>query len=288
MAYSLDKAFVTKYESEVKLVFQREASILRSTVDVETNIVGKDSRVQIKGVSKIVRRGAATGLLPLSNSDTSTISVPIDDYWVNELVQREDVARMITNEQSSLKRAQGMLLGRQFDGIILDALDDGTTTAKSNVIVHGGSGLTNAKLLKAVEMLAGNSAGGERCIVISAKQWSDLMGEDKFVSADYVGNDNPPWKNYAIQPKTYLGCTILTLPDAERDGVGAIPKTGNVRSCFAFSKNAIKVSVLKDGDGHTELTESPERKGVLVTSRLSAGAKVIFSTGVVEIQAQET
>ena len=73
----------------------------------------------------------------------------------------------------------------------------------------GTTGLTKAKVLQAFEQLGTNDVpdDGQRFAVIGWRQWSDLLDLQEFASAEFVGDDQLPWRG--MQAKRWLGTTWL-------------------------------------------------------------------------------
>ncbi len=79
-------------------------------------------------------------------------------------------------------KAGAYALGRKTDELIIQRFDASTNYAGGDT-----DGLTKAKVLAAFEMLgeADVPDDGERYAIVGWKQWSDLLGIEEFVNADY-------------------------------------------------------------------------------------------------------
>ena len=67
---------------------------------------------------------------------------------------------------------------------------------------------------------------GQRFAVVGWKQWSDLLNIEEFANADYVGDDDLPWKG--TQAKRWLGS--LWLPHS------GLPKLDGVRTASGTTR----------------------------------------------------
>ena len=123
-------------------------------------------------------------------------------------------------------------------------------------------GLTKGKVLTAFEMLGTVDVAdyGQRFAVVGWKQWSELLNIEEFANADYVGDDDLPWKG--TQAKRWLGS--LWLPTvAFRNSIMSVLASGTTRRCRAidrrgdraahFINNMMGVPDRSDGRRHPAL-----------------------------------
>ena len=116
---------------------------------------------------------------------------------------------------------------------------------------------------------------GERYAVVGWKQWSALLGLEEFASADYIGEDDLPWRDF--QARRWLG--TLWMPHS------GLPLEGNARSCFWYHKTAVG-----HASGHevaTDVTWHGDRAAHFVNSMMSQGACLIDPQGVVHFKVTE-
>jgi hypothetical protein len=172
-----------------------------------------------------------------------------------------------------LANAGAFALGRKTDELVIAALNDTTSE-----IADAGAGLTKAKILEAFETLGQTDVpdDGQRYAVVGWKQWSDLLGIDEFAKADYVGDDNLPWKG--TQAKMWLG--TLWMPHS------GLPKNASgVRSCYWYHKTAIGHAI--GAEVASDITWHGDRAAHFVNNSMSQGACLIDGDGVIRLQAQE-
>ena len=117
---------------------------------------------------------------------------------------------------------------------------------------------------------------GERYAIIGWKQWSDLLGIQEFANADYVGEDELPWRG--TQAKKWLGALWMPHSGLTKDG-------SNVRFCYWYHKTAIGHAVGKDVK--SDVTWHGDRAAFFINNMMSQGACVIDHTGVVSLRCLE-
>lgn len=271
MATSIDQAFIKQFEAEVFTAYQRMGSKLRSTVRSKNNIVGSSTIFQKvgKGVASTKSRH---GNVPVMNVDHSAIEVTLQDYYAGDWVDKLDELKTNIDERGVIANAGAYALGRKTDDMIITAL-----AASTNSIVHGSTGMTLAKVQKALELLGAVDVpdDGERYAVVGWKQWSELLALKEFASADYVGPDQLPFN--LTQAKKWLGTTWI--PHA------GLPVATNIRKTFWYHKTAIGHAV--GADIQSDISWHGDKAAHFVNNMMSQGAGLIDLNGVVVIECSE-
>ncbi len=271
MTTTIDQAFVKQFEREVHEAYQRQGSKLRNTVRVKNGVRGSSTVFQRVG------KGAATtkarhGMVPVMNVDFSTVEAFLVDYYAGEWVDRLDELKTNIDERQVLANAGAYALGRKTDELIIEALDSSTTVAGS-----ASSGLTKEKVLEAFELLGENDVpdDGQRYAVIGWKQWSELLSLPEFANAEFVGDDQLPWRG--SQAKFWLG--TLWIPHS------GLPLASGVRTCFWYHRSAVGHAIGQDVV--TDITWHGDRAAHFVSNMMSQGAVLIDPTGVVKMPCLE-
>ena len=198
MSTSIDQAFVKQFEREVHEAYQRQGSKLRGTVRVKTGVIGGATIFQRVGTAAAQTKGRHA-MVPVTGLDHSSVEVPLVDFYVGEWIDKLDELKTNIDERQVLAHAGAFALGRKTDDLIVQALLGATGT-----VGDGTTGMTKAKVLGAFETLGGNDVpdDGQRFAVVGWKQWSDLLDLAEFASAEFVGDDQLPWRG--IQAKRWL------------------------------------------------------------------------------------
>ncbi len=271
MSTTIDQAFVKQFEREVHAAYQRQGSKLRATVRVKNGVVGSSTVFQRVG------KGAANtksrhGMVPLMNVEFSAVEAQLVDYYAGEWIDRLDELKTNIDERQVLANAGAFALGRKTDEIIINAL-----AAADQVAGAGSTGLTKAKVLEAFEQLGTNDVpdDGQRFAVIGWRQWSDLLDLNEFSSAEFVGDEQLPWRG--MQAKMWLG--TMWIPHS------GLPLVNGVRTCFWFHKSAVGHAIGQDVT--SDITWHGDRAAHFVANSMSQGAGLIDAAGVVKLPCLE-
>lgn len=271
MSITIDQAFSKQFEREVHEAYQRQGSKLRATVRVKNGVRGSSTTFQKVG------KGAAStkarhGMVPVMNVDFSAVEATLVDYYAGEWVDQLDELKTNLDERQVLANAGAFALGRKTDELIIDALRGGDRVAGQPT-----GGLTKDKVLEAFELLgeADVPDDGQRYAVIGWKQWSDLLSVPEFANAEFVGDDQLPWRG--TQAKVWLG--TLWMPHS------GLPEAAGVRSCFWYHKSAIGHAIGQDAKA--DITWHGDRAAHFISNSMSQGAVLIDNDGVVTLPCLE-
>ena len=225
MSTSVPQSFVKHFQADVHLNYQQMGSKLRNTVRSKNNIVGSSTTFQKVGKGTASTK-ARHGKVPVMNVDHEPVECTLADYYAGDWVDSLDEMKTNVNERHVVAKAGAYALGRKTDEQVIAELDTSTNYAQD-----GTTGLTKAKVLEAFELLgeADVPDDGQRYAIVGWKQWSDLLQIDEFANADYIGDDDLPWKG--TQAKRWLG--TLWMPHAN------LTKAGTVRFTYWYHKTAI-------------------------------------------------
>jgi hypothetical protein len=271
MSTSIDQAFVKQFEREVHQAYQRQGSRLRHAVRAKNGVVGSSTVFQRVGTATAKTKGRHA-MVPVTSTDFNAVEVMLTDYYVGEWIDRLDELKTNMDERQVLANAGAFALGRKTDEIVIDALS--TATQSAGV---GSTGLTKAKVLEAFEQLGARDVpdDGQRFAVIGWRQWSDLLDLNEFSSAEFVGDDQLPWRG--MQAKMWLG--TMWLPHS------GLPLAGGVRTCFWFHKSAVGHAIGQDVT--TDITWHGDRAAHFVANSMSQGAGLIDPAGVIKLPCLE-
>ena len=271
MSTSIDKAFVKQFEREVHEAYQRQGSKLRNTVRTKNNVRGSSTTFQKVGKGTAATK-ARHGKVPVMNIDHTPVECQLIDYYAGDWVDQLDELKVNIDERQVLANAGAYALGRKTDELIINALNAATNTAGSSA-----DGLTKAKVLAAFETLGGGDVpdDGQRYAIIGWKQWSDLLEIPEFASAEYVSNEQLPWRG--TQAKFWLG--TLWMPHS------GLPAAASVRSCFWYHRSAVAHAVGQEVV--TDITWHGDRAAHFVSNSMSQGAALVDAAGVVKLPCLE-
>lgn len=271
MSTQVEQSFIANFEAEVHVQYQQMGSKLRNTVRTKDSVVGATTTFQKVGKG-IASTKARHGLVPVMNVDHTPIECVLQDYYAGDWVDRLDELKTNINEQQIVAKAGAYALGRKTDEMVINQLATSTNFAGSDT-----DELTKLKVLTAFEMLgeADVPDDGQRFAVVGWKQWSDLLNIDEFANADYVGDEQLPWKG--TQAKRWLG--TLWIPHS------GLPKIGSVRYCFWYHKTAIGHGI--GSEVKTDITWHGDHAAHFVNNMMSQGACLVDGSGVVTLRCLE-
>lgn len=271
MSTSVSLSFKRQYESEVHMEYQRIGSKLRNTVRTKNNIKGESTTFQKIGTG-VATTKTRHGNVPTMNLDHTPITCTLSDHYAADDVDKLDELKLQHDERRAIVQSGAFALGRQTDQLLIDAAATTTTT-----VAAGGAGFTKTKALSALETLGDNDVpdDGNRFAFVGWKQWTELLDIPEFKNADYVGDDKLPWKG--VQAKIWLG--TLWMPHS------GLTKVGNDRQCLWYHKSALGHAIGEDIT--SDIWWNGEKQMHRITNRMSMGACLIDSNGVVRIDCQE-
>lgn len=248
MTPQVDRSFIRNFEAEVHVQYQQMGSKLRNTVRTKDNVTGLSTIFYKLG------------------SSVPPVQCELRDYFAGDWIDDLDALRVNIHEQLVVAKASAYALGRKSDELIVAALAD----VRSRVFPSEREGLSREKVLVVHGFVEESMPDdGQRFAVVGWKQWADLLAIEEFANADYVNEDELPWKG--TQAKRWLG--TLWLPHS------GLPKSGDVRRCFWYHKTAIGHAI--GPEVRTDVTWHGDRASHFVNNMLSQGACVIDAERVV-------
>lgn len=165
-------------------------------------------------------------------------------YEWADLVDKQDVIRMLIDPQSAYVINAAMAMGRAFDEEFIDAFtadafegEEGTTVVPfpaGNIIETGGggTGLTVSKI-KAAKLAMDNVPvpEGNRWFVASPDGFIDLLSDPQVTSSDYNTVKALSEGGGTIVGQSYLGFQYVSSI--------LLPLSGNIRQCYAWHYSAM-------------------------------------------------
>jgi hypothetical protein len=283
MSTGLSTAFIQLFDAEVKQAYQGSA-VLNNVCRMRTGVVGSTANFPNVGKGQATVRTPQTDVTPL-NTSFGTTSVSLTDYNASEYSDIFNQQKVNFDERRELAQVVGNAIGRRQDQVIIDALSSasaGSTVA--NTVRTSGSGASDldvAKILAGKKALdAKNVPPTDRHLIIHANNLSNLLTDERAVSADYQQLK----ALVAGQINSFLGFTVHMIGDRDEGGL-AIDGSSD-RICYAFHKMAVACAV--GIAPKTEVNYIPEKTSFLVTSMLSMGASVIDTDGLVDVTCRES
>lgn len=288
MAVTIDQAFITQFESEVKLAYQQMGARLRNTVRLRTGINGSTVRFQKVGTGAATSKGRH-GDVPVMNAVHSYVTATMEDWYAGDYVDKLDELKVNIDERQVTVNTGAYALGRKIDSLVITALGSSLPAASYNRTGMAGAlptGASRASYFKDIILGAFrflNDANvpddGDRYCLVGPYQWNDLLNITEFASSDYVGADQLPWLRGGMTAKRWLN-TVFML----HTGLDTANSAGS-RVCYMYHKSAIGL-----GEGAsitTDITWQGTKASWFIDNMMSAGAIRIEDTGVYQFYGQE-
>lgn len=268
MSAAIDQAFITQFDTEIKLAYQRMGSKLSNTVRRKANVKGSKTDFRKAGTGTA---GTKTrhGLVPLMQIGRSLVDCTLEDHYAADYVDKMDELKSNQDERKIVSDTAAGALGRKSDDILVDAMDAGA----GNTRVAGGTGLTEAKVLAEQEAF-GNAEipdDGQRYWLIPPEGWSDLLGIPSFAQAEFIGSDDLPWKG-GMSAKRYASFMFIPY-------TGLRAGSGGATEVATLAYHTTAVGHASGQDVTSEVNYVAERVAHLLNSMLSQGACVIDPVG---------
>jgi hypothetical protein len=224
MSINVPNHAVQQYSTNVQVLLQQMGSRLAPAVMSGSHVGNSASPVDQWGA--IEANDVTTRFADMPRTDA-----PNDRRWVhpidsdiNQLVDKFDMLRLLTDPKGVLAHTAVMALGRKKDLRILNAffgaaktgITGGTDTAydtnnEVTVSIGGTNSRINvAKIIAVREKMMANNIDfdmEEAYIGITAKDHSALLNEIQITSSDFTGGDRPVLKDGKVT--TFLGFTFI-------------------------------------------------------------------------------
>jgi hypothetical protein len=269
MATSITNAFITQFEAEVHMAYQRMGSKLKNLTRTVNGVNGNTVKFQkvAKGSANTKARHAEVVAMDLAHSN---VSATLTDYYAADYVDKLDELKVNIDERQVVANSAAYALGRKTDSVITSVMENATQLANNSS--GTGTGMNLGKAQAMMELFNTNDVPDDqqRYWVVGPKQWSDLINLDQFSRVEYVGESELPYAG-GMTAKRWLGFLWFVHSGLETSG-------STDRHTVAFHKSALGMGI--GSDVKTEVNYIPEKVSHLITSMLSIGGVLIDSDGI--------
>ena len=129
MANTIDQAFITQFETEVHLAYQRMGSKLRNTVRTVSNVSGSTARFQKIGTGSASTKSRNGQVTPMELTHT-TVDVSMSDFYAAEFIDKLDELKTNIDERQAVATSAAAALGRKTDELRYTAMDAGANASQ--------------------------------------------------------------------------------------------------------------------------------------------------------------
>lgn len=198
----ITQAFVTAWDTAIRVEAAQRESRLMSAVYDRGSITGESFTINFLGDdgSLLDANSVRHGDTEWSLADHSTPIVNMADFYKAFPLDRNDIPKMLVNPVTGGDYMNLLMAAknRRIDDIIYRAArgsqlkKDGTSEAlpASQLIAHGGTGFTKAKIIQAKKIFRANEAdefaGEELYMTYNAEMLEDILTDTTLTSADYM------------------------------------------------------------------------------------------------------
>lgn len=288
MSNQITEAFVQQFADNFMHVAQQQASRLESAVVVESGIVGMSKSINRLGQRAAQRRIARHADTPINDQPHSTRYVDLFDWEDGDMIDDQDKIRLLIDPTSDYVKAMVSALNRAKDDVIISAFGGSSRSSTGSIalpsgqkIVHGGTGMTKAKLVTARKLFraaeADDEAGEELYIAYGSEALEDLLNDTTLTNTEY---------------NTVLSMMSGTFPTGAKlfgftpKPTERLQKSGTTRYCYAWAKSGTTLGV--GAEVKSRVGEDPGKGfNVRVYAKMSIGAVRVEEEKVVEIQCTE-
>jgi len=274
MSAAISNAFITQFEAEVHMAYQRKGSKLKNLVRVVNGVSGESVKFQKVGTGEATSKARHAEVVAMNISHTN-VTATLADFYASDYVDKLDELKTNIDERAVIANNAAYALGRKTDSIITDAMSSATTLA-NNAGAQGGTVSTDMNVDKFQEMQALFGTNdvpddNQRYWAIGPNQWSDLLDDDQWSRMEYIGSNELPFAGMNYTAKRFLG--FLTFVHSGLDTSGSTD-----RHTIAWHKSSMGLGV--GSEVRTEVNYIPEKVAHLMTSYLSMGSILIDTNGI--------
>lgn len=293
MSLEIDVAFVDQFTSNVIHLAQQKGSRLRDTVRHE-DISGKRKAFERIGHTAARKRTSR-------HSDTPRMEVPHSRRWLGladydwaDLVDKEDEIRLLISPTSHYAKEASYAMGRAMDDVIIEAYDAPVFTGENGDVVStfdanqevgedvGGTdtNLNVEKLIETKSLFGVNDVDEDLplILVVTQYQLDALLRQTEVTNSDY----NTVKALAAGKVDSFMG---FNFKRTQR-----LPKTGAVRSCYAYVSGEQSPIILGVGkDINSRMSERADKNYALqVFFSMSIGATRVTDQEIVRVLCTES
>ncbi len=291
MSTSIDTAFITSYEAQVKHVYQRQGAYLKEAVRMKPNVVGSTAVFQKIGKGTATTKARHGTITPMNQTHTAP-SCTLADFYAGDWVDRLDEAKTNINERDALAEGGAMALGRKVDDQITTVLD--TTSQASITITVSSKANILAGALTFAEAAWDNDVPNDGMVyaVVTPRLWSQFMTNDQFGRAEYVRADGMAWVSGPSvgmgKWKEWMG--IKFKMQTGLPGAGTATAKGFIwhKNAIGYAAGAHAGNIAANGMVGADITWHGDRAAHFVNHMMSGQACLIDDTGVIESNHNDT
>jgi len=293
MAFFNEAWFIHQLNDTLVQLAQQKIQKTQGSYRVKMGVVGKTypfNRIGPAVMSPLARDADTTYINPASSKRRAQLADQGAAVLIDELDQLKTIVNLDSEHAANLTNARN----RALDDIILaasigaatsvDEAGESTSTVAlpgGQTIANGGTGLTLAKILSTAEIMNGQDVDpDDRYFFYSAHAMTNLLNNTVVTSSDFSTIQALSRGGFAMD-QSWMGFRWRMST--------RLPKTGNIRTCIAWQKNAVGGAIAAVTEQDVTVSDAPHKwNNKQCVIKLSAGGTRIDDAGVVSIDIDET
>jgi|GEM_PF-867569 len=263
--------YTVQYDKRVNHLLQSEGFLLRGTTSPPVDVKGNTLQFFILGRGEASEMSQTVEMVQPANLGKDTIDVTMKDYQFAEFVRHGEPDRISVEFRTAIQEAGSMALGRKFDRVILQAMDN---EAANIVTIGDGTAAispVDCSQGKAEINALGMMRQNEFFLPVPSIAWEQLNLYKVFNHADYTGPELT-FKSMG-GAKTWNNIHFFQLPDEAFTS----PATGQF---YTYLWNKRTVGFGSNYNIKSVITYENLFTSWLYNSTMSGAAKVIQTPGV--------
>ena len=117
MSATITNAFITQFESEVHMAYQRMGSKFKNLVRVVNGVSGESVKFQKVGTGEATTKARHAEVVAMNISHTN-VTATLSDFYASDYVDKLDELKTNIDERSVIANNAAYALGRKTDSII--------------------------------------------------------------------------------------------------------------------------------------------------------------------------
>lgn len=289
------------YSSGLETLCQQMTARTRDCVTIEGKTGERVSFDQI-GDTELEERNNDTADLPTVDFAEDRRWMSNIEYSGRKLLGRKTKLEILNDPTNAYSQGFAYAGARQLDRTVIRAALADTFIGKkgegkislpnAQIVPHGGTGMSVAKLKAGVEILKAAEAympGDTITCFWTAKHEHVFIDANEVKSSDF--NNTKVMVDGEL--RSYFGVNFRRMEDTKRRNpktgikttIPMLPKAGNVRSLIMFVKSGIKLNITEEMFGSVDWL--PEKQAWQVSATFEGGAVRMQEDKVVVIEVQE-
>lgn len=268
MTMEIEDAFVSQFESDCHLAYQRMGSLIRNTVRTKNGIKGKDTTFQTAGKGTAGSK-SRHGQVPIMNATRDPVLCTLADRYAGEWLDDLDTLKINHDEKDVQVKTIAYALGRDTDDTLTTAMD--ASTNSNNVAATTFSAASVAIGVMEDFGIADVPFDGGLFACVCWQAWGDLLDIDEFSNSDWIGQTQIWFEG--VTSKKWLGFNWYPHSGLPVDGSNDIKQ-------FFYHRSAVGHAIGKDVT--LDITWQGKEQAWLSVGKLSQGAVIIDHNGVIE------